>query len=484
MSKTILTAAAALLTAAATHAGEWTYDPPNSRITHADTRWTLRVTADGTGLTVTGVAAEPRAPDTSPSDFFANLPAPVLLPLDDAVSGGAFRITAIGSMAFSCCHRLADVTIPATVTSIGTQPFDLCGRLTNITVAADNPAYRSADGVLFSKDGELIQFPPGKSSCDIPDGTTRIGDHMFMHHFKLTSVTIPDSVTSIGNYAFAFCGGLTAMTIPSGVTEIGWDAFASCHGITGISVAEANPAYRSIDGVVFSKDGKQLALYPAGKTGAYDIPPGTATIKAGVFAHCHDLPNVTIPASVTNIGDSTFYVSRPLTNITVAADNPAYRSTGGVLFNKSGSLLIQYPYEKAGAYAIPAGTTAIGDSAFSACHRLTGVTIPAGVTSIGGNAFTNCKGLTDLTIPASVTRFGSHTFGHCDGLTNVTFEGECPAITGHDKDEVFYGFTTNATLYVRNAHAANWSKNVTGSLADGTAVWKGRPVRVLPPAGE
>ena len=69
---------------------------------------------------------------------------------------------------------------------------------------------------------------------------------------------------------------------------------------------------------------------------------------------------------------------------------------------------------------IPESVTSIGDYAFSGCSGLTSVTIPESVTSIGGNAFSGCSGLTSVTIPESVTSIGSYAFYGCSGLTSVT----------------------------------------------------------------
>ena len=69
---------------------------------------------------------------------------------------------------------------------------------------------------------------------------------------------------------------------------------------------------------------------------------------------------------------------------------------------------------------IPNSVTSIGEHAFYECSGLTSVTIPNSVTSIGGGAFSYCNGLTSVTIPNSVTSIGSQAFYGCSGLTSVT----------------------------------------------------------------
>ncbi|HGE5778245.1 TPA: leucine-rich repeat domain-containing protein, partial [Flavobacterium psychrophilum] len=68
---------------------------------------------------------------------------------------------------------------------------------------------------------------------------------------------------------------------------------------------------------------------------------------------------------------------------------------------------------------IPNSVTTIGNYTFSDCPDLTSVTIPNSVTSIGDEAFFNCSGLTSVTIPNSVTKIQNDAFYNCSRLTTV-----------------------------------------------------------------
>jgi len=180
---------------------------------------------------------------------------------------------------------------------------------------------------------------------------------------------------------------------------------------------------------------------------AVDIPDAingfpVTSIEAAAFQNCSSLTNVTIPASVTNIGAYAFDSCTNLIGITVDSANIFYRSTNGVLFNKSQTLLIQYPGGKTGSYTIPSSVTDIGAAAFSSCVRLSNITIPDSIVSIGNGVFFNCANLITATISGSVTNIGTRAFNACVNLEGVYFLGNAPSLGSN----VFIG-DSKATVY-------------------------------------
>jgi hypothetical protein len=156
-------------------------------------------------------------------------------------------------------------------------------------------------------------------------------------------------------------------------------------------------------------------------TSLTSVTIGTNVTSIGADAFfCTSLTRVTIPSSVTNIGAYAFQYCTSLTNISVAANNPAYTSVSGVLFDKQKTTLIVFPAELAGSYVIPNSVISIGTYAFCDCYSLKQVTIPNSVTSIGDYAFCACYSLTNVTIGNSVTSIGDGAFYFCDSLTSVT----------------------------------------------------------------
>jgi len=119
---------------------------------------------------------------------------------------------------------------------------------------------------------------------------------------------------------------------------------------------------------------------------------------------------VTIPNSVTNIGNSAFADCTGLTAIMVDTRNPVYSDVDGVLFNQSLTTLVAYPGGITGSYTVPECVTNIGDYAFEDCQNLTSVTIPSSVTSIGDDAFYGCGNLTSVYFQGNSPSFGADLF--------------------------------------------------------------------------
>ena len=250
------------------------------------------------------------------------------------------EITSIGSYAFYECSNLTDVsmpgsvkriesfafgstgltsvTIPNSVNNISETAFAYCDALTYISVDDNNPSFTSVDGVLFSKDEKsLICYPVGREGeYTIPDSVSKIEDGAFATSSKLADISIPESITDIGYESF-IATGLTRVTIPANIKNIGECAFADCENLTYISVDDNNPSFASVDGVLFSKDQKNLICYPAGREGAYAIPDGVAKIAPVAFMGCSKLADISIPESVTDIGDSAFLNCNNLASVTI-----------------------------------------------------------------------------------------------------------------------------------------------------------------------
>ncbi len=251
-----------------------------------------------------------------------------------------YSVTTIGDFAFANCRNyLTSVTIPSGVTSMPLHGFSYCWALTKMIFMGNAPT-SFGENWIFGHNPELIvYFYNGVSGFDTP--TWNAGSFVlntvcnypstdFEYRFinggseieiitwhgsgvsNIPSLIDGKPVTSIAMNAY-LGGPITYVSIPSSVNFIGQTAFAQIESLTAIDVSPDNPIFASFDGVVYDKAMTTLIQYPGGKTGAFHVPEGVLTIGDWAFGTHTYLTMITIPESVTNIGNHAFcnMASRP-----------------------------------------------------------------------------------------------------------------------------------------------------------------------------
>ena len=160
------------------------------------------------------------------------------------------------------------------------------------------------------------------------------------------------------------------------------------------------------------------------------------------FYNSSDLTSVTIPKSVTSIGNYAFSDCPKLKSVTYASLENNVTSIGDYAFADCSSLtsvFISGYTTSIGEYAfagtglkyvdIPFSVTSISTGLFAYCFELKSVTLPEDVTSIGDEAFFNCNSLTSINIPNSVTIIGNSAFHNCYSLTSVNIPNGVTSIS-------------------------------------------------------
>ena len=192
-------------------------------------------------------------------------------------------ITYIESDTFGSCKNLKNIKIPSSVTGIGAEAFYGCISLTSIEIP---------EGVTRIVRG-AFRGCKSLTSIKIPNSVTSIGIETFSYCTSLTSIKIPEGVTSIGSEVFENCVNLKSIEIPSTVISFDLDSFRNCINLKSIIVDNNNPVYASIDGVVYTKDLKELVLYPPAKEETtYIINNNVTKIRENAFIESFNSINI------------------------------------------------------------------------------------------------------------------------------------------------------------------------------------------------
>lgn len=438
----------------------------------------FKINADGTSVTVTyeDINFTPTYPSLSGSLV---IPATVRGYTVSAIASSAFSncvgitsvsipnsVSRIGNGAFYHCTGLTSIELPNSITSISSNLFSGCSALTSIEIpnSVTSIEYFAFSGCTGFKSIEIptsvtsigvsaFSGCSGLTSIEIPTSVTSIGDATFSGCIGLISIEIPASVTSIGGFAFRDCIGLSEISIPRNTAEIGNGITSGCTGLVSLKVDGGNSNYDSRDNCNAIIETTTNALI-AGCQNTI-VPEGIESIANSAFSGSK-ITSVTIPKSVTSIGENVFagcsylasvkwniktyadfslggspfdglqsissfefgdevekipsHICKGLTGLTTVTLRGAVKTIGSYAFFDCGALT---------AVTLPNSVKTIGAAAFSGCSAIESVVIPNSVTSLGLSVFSGCTGLKSATISASLKSLASNLFRHCSSLTSV-----------------------------------------------------------------
>ena len=421
-----------------------------------------------------------------------------------------FTVTAIAPGGFANCQNLTNIILSETLTTIGVSAFmyssvmemNIPASVTNIdfdsvlmqqngptfggpilqnfNVDEDNPVYCSVDGVLFNKEKtSLLAYPAARvDNYNVPDGTIEIGPMAFAfsgavygpEYGKFEILSLPKTLEEIGAGAFSL-SALSTLNIPASVKKISGDmqaqhmpSFWNCPLLKTINVDEANIAYASQDGVLFSKDMTYLLHYPEGAQNVeYKMPDSVTSVITGAFCEGSDgaeyaLEKVICSSNLENIGVAAFQANFSIKEIDLPV---TLHTVADYAFDSSNAITDVYyggTEEDRDEIVIGTGNTYLTNATWHytepekktfvegsltyqvnedgescsvvACDQdITGeVVVPAEVnglkvTSIGngddGRAFYNCKQLEKVIVSEGITSIEFRAFDSCENLTTV-----------------------------------------------------------------
>lgn len=279
-------------------------------------------------------------------------------------------------------------------------------------------------------------------TSDLNDGS---GDYLFSDMKSLHTIKLPNSMEIMGQYLFVGCESLTSVTLPKSLKTLPDWTFSSCFNqndnLTSILIDDSNPYYSSDGSALFDKY-KTKMFFAVKSLREYAIPSSVSEIIQEAFYNCRHLKTLVLPLRLKSVNGHHFSNCDSLYSISVDEKNPYLCSDGSALYNKDKSELV-FVYHTVRKMSIPSSVTKIGDYAFYNCTNLSSLTLPSGVKEIGFSAFQGCKSLTSVTIPSGVKYISSFTFYECESLRFINLPSDLKYIG----EEAFEGCTGLTSIY-------------------------------------
>jgi len=277
----------------------------------------------------------------------------------------------------------------------------------------------------------------------------RIGNNVefiqcvFNECYNLRTVTLPMEIAQFSNYIFYYCNSLVAVVIPPNVTSIGTNAFEGDRNLKYVSIPFTckdfgNNSFLSCEWLYCFTLPKGCSLQQG--VIQYDnikyvvIPTGVTSIPANTFRGNRLLQSMSLPDTITGIGQYAFESCSSLNEINIP---------NGVTAISTKAFQNDYVLK---ALTLPPNITTISEYLCSACYALSSVNIPHGVTSIGKGAFLNCYMLVSITIPSTVTSIGDMAFGGCQSIKNCHILPTTPPTL--NTATVFTSLPSDCIMYV------------------------------------
>ena len=309
---------------------------------------------------------------------------------------------------------------------LGLVAFAAMVVLCTIAAGAETCTYGDYEYRVRDKDQTVyIMAYTGKEQVvNIPeqiDGkkVTGIAEYAFSND-SIEIVNIPNTVTVLFGMSFSKCNNLREINIPESVSDIKSVPVVQCPSVEKINVSEKNNYYRSVDGVLFSKDMSLLIYYPSNKAGdSYKVPDEVTefpdNINCGVFNYNQNLKSITINASVNLFTDyfvplSQFDYASKLEAIYVDSKNPYLTTDNGILYSKDKTILVSYPANCSQTkYVMPDNVCEMSFNAFYGAKNLKEIWLSEklGVNISGATYFLGCRNLESINVPESNSTFYS-----------------------------------------------------------------------------
>lgn len=339
----------------------------------------------------------------------------------------------IDNNAFKDCISLETINIPEKTEVIRSSAFE--NAVASFNVNSENSYFSSKNGVLYNKTQTvLLKYPCYKQGdYTTPDELKKISTYAFKSCKKLGKVTVSEGIKKFSKECLTN-SSIKKLSLPESLSKISIrNVYSNLNTINlkSVTVPDANENFCSVNGLLYSKDKRNLYIYPSGKTGtikfakevrdlsaveyankafAFEIEEGSKNFATddGMVTNLKRNKILFVPAAKTSytLGSSMKNIdalnnAKPymdnFKSFKVSKDNSKYRALDGVLYSIDGGKLIDYPAAKSGKYKIPLSVTSANNKAFTYSHNLKSITITKNVFRCN-LMFTDCGKLEDITI--------------------------------------------------------------------------------------
>ena len=376
------------------------------------------------------------------------------------------KVKEIKRQTFCCCRSLESIVFPSGMKKMETDAFKGCENLSSVnlnlveeiadgafsdvgaelrfSLSDDNPAFKLVDGVLYSKDGATLTLYPSSH--------------------KNEEYAVLEGTKKIASGAFARNDSLRCISLPASLEEMETEAFRQCAALERIECSELNAKLKSIDGVLFSKDGAKLLEYPCNKQDAeYSTPEGVVVVNLTTFDGVKALKSLVVSDGAETLErkapESTVPHAWPenncLENVSISGSVKVlpecaffhYRRLKTATFGEGVEEIGKRAFEGCESLEsafLSSSVVKIGVSAFYSCRALKSIEMGAKVQNIDQNAFYGCESLESLSVPASVARIGFSSFANCVSLKSVSIAEGVQEI----EETAFYGCKSLESVYI------------------------------------
>lgn len=194
-------------------------------------------------------------------------------------------VKSVGEYAFKDKTQITDVSFPDGLERIEAHAFERCINITNL---------------IF------------------PDSLREIDDEAFMRCYSLSFIAFNDDVESIGKESFGFCGKLKVVRFGKGISTISSSAFNNCDKLAIFDVDDENGSFLTVDGILYSKDGRRVVRCPEGcAIELINLLETVEIIEPWCFSNCLNLVDIVLPKGLKSVGAYAFNDCRNIGSLTL-----------------------------------------------------------------------------------------------------------------------------------------------------------------------